>query len=209
VHVFTCCWSVKGGSGVTVVAAAVALAASATGRVALVDLCGDLPTALGLAEPDGPGVAEWSRGCGDAPPRATSVPATSLSLVPRGRGPLGTLREVDLAPLADDVVVDAGCLDRADGPRATLASRAERSLLVTRACYLGLRRAATFRIRPHGVVVLTEPGRVLRADDVASVIGAPIVAEIPVDASISRVVDAGMLTSRRPSSLLDPLRALR
>ena len=55
------CWSSKGGSGTTVVAAALAhlLAAEADGAL-LVDLGGDLPAALGLPEPH-EGLTGWSR----------------------------------------------------------------------------------------------------------------------------------------------------
>ena len=56
----TCCWSVKGGSGTTVVAASLGLlAASAPAGALLVDLAGDIPAALGLPQPAGPGVRDW------------------------------------------------------------------------------------------------------------------------------------------------------
>src|SRR3954447_24799627 len=76
------CWSVKGGSGTTVVSAALALAVAATGHDALlVDMGGDVPAALGVPEPAGPGLADWLGGArrgrwvggrggrGGAPPR--------------------------------------------------------------------------------------------------------------------------------------------
>ena len=55
------CWSVKGGSGTTVVASTLALirAAESQRGALLVDLAGDVPAVLGLAEPSGPGVSEW------------------------------------------------------------------------------------------------------------------------------------------------------
>ena len=53
----TLCWAAKGGSGTTVVAASFAL--NSTHPSVLVDLDGELPAALGLPEPDRPGVAEW------------------------------------------------------------------------------------------------------------------------------------------------------
>jgi hypothetical protein len=206
--VFTCCWSAKGGSGVTVVAAALALTASRHHAAAIVDLGGDVPATFGLAEPDGPGVAEWSRGSDPSPPAAALVPIVpGLSLLPRGRGPLGALTVASLAALADTVIVDAGCLDRADGPRAGLAARADRSLLVTRACYLALRRAARLALRPDGIVVIVEPQRSLQPSDIAAVVGAPVVAELPLDPAVSRAVDAGLLAARCPSSLLAPLAA--
>ncbi len=57
---FTICWSVKGGSGTTVVAAGLAVLLRRTAsQVVALDLAGDLPAALGVAEPPGPGVHEW------------------------------------------------------------------------------------------------------------------------------------------------------
>lgn len=53
------CWSAKGGSGTTVIAAALALVLSRTSPTVLADLCGDIPAALGLAEPSGPGIDDW------------------------------------------------------------------------------------------------------------------------------------------------------
>ena len=53
----TLCWAAKGGSGTTVVAAALARTSELPSL--LVDLDGELPAVLGLPEPDRPGVAEW------------------------------------------------------------------------------------------------------------------------------------------------------
>ena len=53
------CWSAKGGSGTTVVAAALALVLSQRHPTLLIDLGGDSPAALGIAEPHGPGLADW------------------------------------------------------------------------------------------------------------------------------------------------------
>ncbi|MGH9153294.1 MAG: hypothetical protein ACRD03_13055, partial [Acidimicrobiales bacterium] len=87
------CWSVKGGSGTTVVAAALAMVlASADAKgVTLVDLGGDLPAALGVPEPAGPGVGEWlgaGDGVGpDALRRLEVEVAPGVALVTRGDGP--------------------------------------------------------------------------------------------------------------------------
>ena len=53
----TVCWSAKGGSGTTVVAAALALG-SPTDSL-LIDLDGELPAALGVPEPSGQGLSDW------------------------------------------------------------------------------------------------------------------------------------------------------
>jgi hypothetical protein len=51
------------------------------------------------------------------------------------------------------------------------------------------------------VVLVEEPGRALGANEVAEVIGAPIVARIPVRPAIARAVDAGVLAARLPAAL--------
>src|SRR5688500_14337711 len=55
------CWSPKGGSGTTVTACGLAavLARSGSSGALLADLSGDAAAVLGVAEPIGPGLAEW------------------------------------------------------------------------------------------------------------------------------------------------------
>ena len=60
----TICWSAKGGSGTTVVAAALALACPTSSL--LVDLDGELPMVLGLPDQGGQGVADWLASDADA-----------------------------------------------------------------------------------------------------------------------------------------------
>jgi hypothetical protein len=79
-------------------------------------------------------------------------------------------------------------------------------LLVTRACYLALRRFVRLSLRPSGVVLLTEPGRSLTALDVEELCGAPVVTQIAVDPSVARAVDAGLLSHRIPRGLARALR---
>ena len=78
------CWALKGGSGTTVVAAGIAL--GGPGAV-LVDLDGELPAALGIAEPAGQGLTEWLGS--DAPPsaigRVSSASARARSIGSRSR----------------------------------------------------------------------------------------------------------------------------
>ena len=111
------CWSVKGGSGVSVVTAALAgLMAERHGRAAVVDLGGDQPATLGLPEPSGPGVLDWcdSTAGPEALGRLAVEAAADLVVVPRGEG--RALVDAARAPalleavrvLAEVVVVDAG-----------------------------------------------------------------------------------------------------
>jgi hypothetical protein len=82
-----------------------------------------------------------------------------------------------------------------------MAAAASQSLLVTRSCYLALRRLLAVPVRPSGVVLLREPGRSLTVADVEDVVGAPVVAEIAVDPAVARAVDSGLLSQRVPRGL--------
>ncbi len=209
------CWSAKGGSGTTVVAVSLALVLAARGGsgVLLVDLAGDAPAVLGLADPGGPGLAAWAAAGAEVPADALSrleVPVRpGLELLPRGTRALVADR-LDLlgALLAADhrtVVVDCGTI-APDSPAVGLAAGATTSLLVIRPCYLALRRAAAAPIRPSAAVVVAEPGRALDRADVEAVIGVPVTAEVAVEPGVARAVDAGLLASRLPRALQRALR---
>ncbi|HET6948815.1 MAG TPA: hypothetical protein VFI47_00465 [Acidimicrobiales bacterium] len=203
----------KGGAGTTVVATALALvlARRDPAGAVLADLAGDVPAVLGVPEPSSPGLTGWLAAGVDVPAdalRRIEVEASpGLGLLPRGEGDLVPGRGPVLAQLLDHsprpTVVDCG---RADTPvAAEVISRARRSLLVTRPCYLALRRARYAPLRPTGVIVVREPGQVLSSDDVAQVVGAPVVTEVACDPAVARAVDAGLLVSRLPRSLVRAL----
>ena len=217
----TLCWAAKGGSGTTVVAASLAL--NSTHPSLLVDLDGEIPAVLGLPEPDRPGVAEWLD---------TDTPAEQLTdllidiaphrwLLPWRSGatwantPTPSIDPVDArwSELGDwlhdwsrrwgyDVTVDAGT----GQPPPPLAERVDRSLLVTRPCYLALRRAVRGDTRPTGVVLVTEPGRSLSQRDIEHSVGAPVEATVSFDPAVARAVDAGLLTTRLPRVIVKELR---
>jgi CobQ/CobB/MinD/ParA nucleotide binding domain len=213
--VFVSCWALKGGVGTTVVTASLGLTLTHLGHeVLLVDLGGDLPAALGLSEPDGPGLTEWLAAGPDVPAdglgRLEVAAASGLAVLPRGHGPLGPTDRVEALVAAlgrgRSVVADCGVLDGREPDRAVVAGRATHSLLVTRACYLALRRAADPPLRPSGVILVTEPGRALDRTDVEQVVGAPVRAEVAVDPAVARAVDAGLLANRLPRTLERSLR---
>ena len=225
---FLACWSVKGGSGTSVVAAALALSSVDRGdEVLLVDLDGDQPLVLAMAHTGEVGLAAWLEAASDTPAdslgRLEVDVRPGLRLLPSGRGRVEGSSRVDLLVqlLAEDprrVVVDCGTLaaDRGlsgAGPVSgfvapSIAGAAAQSLLVLRPCYMAVRRALEAPIRPSGVVVLREPGRALDAVDVEDVVGVPVVAEAPVDPAVARAVDAGLLASRVPRSLERGLRGV-
>ena len=209
------CWSVKGGSGTTVVASTIALirAAESQRGALLVDLAGDVPAVLGLAESSGPGISDWFAHC-DLGSRMTlqsiAIQATAnLQIIARGSKQLdanenfselcAALKTFDLP-----IIVDAGC----GLPSPDLLAHASSSLLVTRPCYLSLRRAAQLSVSPTGIVLISEAGRALGKHDVEAVIGAPVIAEIIFDAAIARAVDAGLLASRIPTIMSKQLAAV-
>ena len=209
------CWALKGGVGTTVVTAALGLTLTRAGHdVLLVDLAGDLPAALGLPEPDGPGLTDWLAAGDDVPADGLGrieMPAVpGLSVLPQGRGELGPTDRVEALVAALDprrsVVIDCGVLGACEPDRAVVAARCTHSLLVTRACYLALRRAADPPLRPSGVVLVTEPGRALDRTDVEQVVGAPVRAEVALDPAVARAVDSGLLASRLPRGLERALR---
>jgi hypothetical protein len=203
------CWSAKGGSGTTVVSALLALtwSRSSAGSALLVDAAGDVPAALGLPEPAGPGLADWLEASADVGAdglaRLEIDVGPGLRLLPRGRrlpGSGGGLRgEALTALLAADgraVVADCGSVDRSPGRQ--LAAGATVSLAVLRPCYLALRRALDAPVQPTGLILVTEPGRSLQRRDVEDVLGVPVWAELPLDPTLARAVDAGLLATRVP-----------
>ena len=215
------CWSPKGGCGTTVVTAAlgVLLAGASPSGALVADLCGDVPTVLGAADDDAPGLAQWL--CAgpdvgaDALARLERPMAPGLALLPwRGphdEPPVPARADALAEALAADprpVVADCGVVTGGPpSPAATLAAGAGLSLLVLRPCYLALRRAIAAPFRPSGVVLVNEPGRVLGRSDVEDLLGVPVRAEIDVDPAVARAVDAGLLAGRLPKILERALRA--
>lgn len=200
-------WAVKGGSGTTVLAAAHAIRASAHRPALIVDLDGDTPGTLGVPVPSS-GVADWlaagDRVPSDALDRLTVTVGPNLRLLGRGQGPLDPARADVLAELLaaspHTVIVDCGTRPGAVASR--IAQRASRSVLVTRACYLALRRQAVGGLAPTEVAVILEANRALDLDDIARSVGAPIRLTVPHDPGIARAVDAGLLRCRLPRALV-------
>jgi len=205
--VLTAYWAAKGGAGATVLAAAHAVAASAHRPTLAVDLDGDLAAALGAEAGGRPGVADWLRAGADVPADALDrllVPvADDLALLPRGAGPLAPERAGVLGRLLAgsprEVVVDAGT--RPGAAARAVVREADRSTLVSRACYLAVRRSQALDLGPTDVVLVREPDRALGPDDVARAVGAPVRAVVPIDPAIARAVDAGLLAARLPRRL--------
>jgi MinD-like ATPase involved in chromosome partitioning or flagellar assembly len=214
--VLIACWSAKGGSGTTVVAAALALltARASVDGALLADLGGDVPAALGVPEPTGPGLAAWLAADDDVGADALARLATpvvpGLHLIATGTavaGPRpGRGAALATALAADDrtVIVDAG--SSPSGAALDVVGGAAVSLLVVRPCFLALRRAVAAPVRPSGIVLVREAGRALTRRDVEEALQVPVRAEIDLEPAIARAVDAGLLATRLPRSLAQALR---
>ena len=218
----TLCWAAKGGSGTTVVA--VALALSSKRPSLLIDLDGEIPAVLGLPEPDRPGVADWL-GSETTPDHLANLMVDvgpQIWLLPwccatrRATTPTPHRRDAsedrwdalgrwlhDWSRNGDcDITVDAGTGE----PPTGLVAHADRSLLVTRPCYLSLRRAVRGTIRPTGIVLVDEPGRALSQRDVEHAVGVAVEATVSLDPAVARAVDAGLLATRLPRVIARELR---
>jgi hypothetical protein len=213
-------WSLKGGSGTTTVATALAvLAARELGGALLVDLAGDAPSLVCSDSAVAPGVAEWLR-LADAADDCWGVwmgrvvEIDGLAVAPRGRGPMpaGTAARRLAWVLASDpraVVIDCGTLGIDDldqdvtSAAHVLARHAAASVLVTRGCALSMRRLARSPVPVSAVVVTGAP--VVGAAEVAGVAGAPVLAEVPYDLSVAQAVHAGRIAAALPDVLADAL----
>jgi hypothetical protein len=202
------CWAAKGGSGTTVTACAMALAAPRGVETTLVDLGGDCALALGMDEPGGPGVTDWmaSPTAGPTELARLAMPVRDgVKLIHRGNAEVATDRWPRLASALDGwpgVIVDAGT----GAPPLPLHEAADLSLLVIRPCYIGIQRARRVGVQPTGIALVHEPGRCLGTDDVERAVGSPVVVETQLDPAVARAVDSGLLAARLPRSLLISLR---
>ena len=198
----------KGGQGTTTVAAVLAiLHAHAGHRTLLIDTAGDLPATLATNNTEPIGLADYLNTTRNvAIEQHVTRINDNLDLLPRGDGPI-TFDTYTYGLLTggldyyDTVIIDT----------ATHAPEwdrnADHDILVTRPCYLALRRAVT-QPRPTGLVVITEPGRALNTTDIEAALGIPITATIPADPDIARSIDAGLLNTRLPRTLTRALRPL-
>ena len=211
---FTILSSPKGGTGTSVVAASLAIVSSSSTPTLLVDLAGDQAAILGLPQPP-IGLSDWANGMTYREfDEIVSLCHDNLYLAPTGTFDFETLnanawdkllRALSLKHSEGyNIIVDLG---QADIPLA-LRKIVDTCYLVTRPCYLALRRAVDLETAFSGVIVVNEPDRVLTSRDVESVLKLKCVAEIPYTSEISRRVDSGLLKSRLPMTLQSVLSQL-
>lgn len=221
----TICWSAKGGSGTsTVTAGLAALTAqcqfqhSHSSTTLIIDLAGDLPAIYGVAYPTN-GLTDWlTRSIDDDFSDLGIDCGPSIKLIATGSLPLPEATSSlwnRLATIVDEevtrgnhVFIDVGCHPIPPALLQRVAVHARRTLLVLRPCYLALRRAMNDGTESDGVVLITGGGRILIRKDVESVLGLPVVAEVPLDSDIARRVDSGLFHSHLPRALVAGLTVL-
>ena len=208
----TLCHAAKGGSGTTIVACLRTI--ESPGPVLLVDFEGDVPGMLGVSEPERPGVVDWLASRApiahlddllvEVTPSASLLPMAEPDTRSASRASISDCPVERWDELIDwftewahdsggAIVIDAGTTVLP----TTFVEQCSNRWLVTRACYLSLRRATRLTVAPTGIVVVDEPGRALRHRDIEASVRAPIIATIPWDIRVARSVDAGLLGGRR------------
>ena len=202
-------YATKGGQGTTTTAAALAVTTNQQGqRVLLIDTDGDLPAILGHPQHHGPGLSDYI-----IDPNVTLADITvsireGLDLIPRGTGPI-TFDTYTYGLVTggcdhyDTVIIDLGTANADDWHE-----HADETVIVTRPCYLAVRRAIHLPRRPSHVILINEPGRALSTHDIEVVLGVPVTATIPVDIETARIIDAGLLATRLPQHIHRALRPI-
>ena len=218
----TICSSTKGGSGTSTVTAGLAVlfvvqSSEQHQRTSplVIDLAGDLPAIFGVGYPTN-GLAEWlTRSIDDELSDlfvdcagSTRLLSTgSLSLPENTSSLWNRLAAVVNEEVSNGqhIFIDAGCQAIPEALLLRTTPHTRRTLLVLRPCYLALRRAMHEGTQADGIILITGGGRVLTRHDVESVLGIPVVAEVPLDPDIARRVDSGLFHSRLPRALVSSL----
>ena len=215
-------WSAKAGAGCTAIAVGLAdELAARVGAALLVDAAGDVPACVGLS--DGiDGFTDWLAAV-STPIEAlrrleVEVGPRGVSLLPMGSSELWSEARVEtllqlLRHEQRPVVVDVGHVPAssrmcAEVLRGRLVAEADQSFLVSRACYLSMRRALASPLRSNGVILLREAGRSLDAIDVARILELPVVAQVDHDPVVSRALDSGTFARRVPRGFARQLKGV-
>ena len=159
-------YSAAGGQGTTVAACMFALTSKRD--TLLVDMAGDVLAATGLPE---------TRDKIDLTPNVQVVVKPKVKPKPSEY---------------QDIVIDWGCRPTVMPDYFPTDSM---HTLVTKPCYLALRRQAAYGIQPDNIVLFADsPGRALRDRDVEATVGAPIAYTLHYDDQVARWVDAGLMS---------------
>ena len=197
----TVCASPKGGQGCTTIAAALAvLAARSNQPTLLLDTRGDAAAILGVSDPaPASTVADAIANAVEPCDRLRVVSVTGDQI---DADAISAISE--LVAAGHRVIVDTGndhdVLHRFD-------PLSPHRLLVTRPCYLALRRAIGVPFVPDHVVLISEHQRCLTERDVSLALALPVTS-VPYAPGIARAIDAGLLAARLPRCLANAIARL-
>jgi hypothetical protein len=213
-------WSVKGGSGTTVVSTALACElfnGSGASRGVLLDLSGDASALLGRSSQPRAGLCDWlladpSVGA-DALDHLLDSGSPQVLRDGEGRGTLAAT-----APLIErlqnglrwldqqcgGLMIDVG--SATDWLAEAMCAEADISVLVLRPCSLSVRAAAQSNRSVAGMVLVGESSRSLMPRDIEGLLGVPALAHIRHSPSIAQCVDAGRFGRATPRELRRVLR---
>ncbi len=197
----TVCASAKGGQGCTTIAAVLAvLAAQGNQPTLLLDTRGDAAPTLGVSDPAPAGTFAEAMANAVEPCRHLCVATIAGDQIDSD----ATSELERLTAAGHRVIVDTGTdhdvLHRFD-------PLSPQRLLVTRPCYLALRRAIGVPFVPDHVVLISEQQRCLTERDVSLAL-ALAVTSVPYDPAIARAIDAGLLAARLPRCIANAITQL-
>jgi hypothetical protein len=210
-------WSVRGGSGTTVVTAGLATVSASTSPTLLIDLCGDSRALFQLPAATPTGLLDWAVAHHSVGPQTI---ADLITPVPLPTGVLHVLEgghaSADLAQAERDdfesrlaeglgwitssyrrVIIDAG--HRAN-PITHAITNDSCSVLVIRPCILSI-RAALRSDRPVVGAVIVGNGPSLPSSDIEAILGVPVLGQLNTCRSVPSAVDAGSFAQRLPREL--------
>jgi cellulose biosynthesis protein BcsQ len=215
-------WSVKGGSGTTVIATALAgemFHGSGASRGIMVDLSGDASALLGRSSQPRAGLCDWllADPSVDAHALGHLLDDGSPMVLREGEGrglltedPFLVERLQDGLRWLDQhysgVVIDVG--SATDWLAEMMCDQADVSLLVLRPCSLSVRAAAQSKRSVAGAVLVGEGSRSLMPRDIEGLLGVPMLAHVRHSPSIAQCVDAGRFGRATPRELRRALRAV-
>lgn len=213
-------WGVKGGAGVTVVTALLAM--GHTEPVVATSFDHDLSHVFGRSNaPGAAGLTEWTNSSQDVDASAVRSLLVDVDdrvkILPVGQQTIGRRPVADLGENNSALIVDGGIASDAYNTERIdqlfdCADVAELSLMVIRPCYLSLERAGSQLPRCDGLIVVRERWQAIKATDIEGVFGLPVLATLDVEPALARLVDEGQIirasAHRRIRTSVQALRSL-
>ncbi len=211
-------WSVKGGSGTTVVSTGIARELFTGPRPGVIlDFTGDVSSLLGRSSQPRAGLFDWLLAEHSVAPPALEhlLDTGSPNILREGDGRSSLAGEPYLLTRLHEglrwldtqfggVVIDVG--SATDWIADAMCEAADVSLLVLRPCSLSVRAAAQSNRSVAGIVLVGDGGRSLMPRDIEGLLGVPLLAHVRTNPLIAHCVDNGRFGKAIPRELRRVLR---